>query len=510
MTVCMGSGFLATFILSELRPILARHPRFRDNDGSSLIAFSNLISYKDVSLVVGAISSDGASFSPDSFVCTLLGRVCAAKLEGYNGTFIEWTRETTTEDLQPPAGVYYLSIDAINEETKDVRVVVQPYRWSEGTKTNAQGSRIYIHPSIPIDLVTSTDPTIELSARSSYILLLTYTDSLVLQRTDTGQVLTPGTDYWLELAETHLLLVTLGGAESKIKIPDDCLDFRLLEDGCELRQGCDWDWDGEGTIRLAPWTLAGTHIYIDGRFRRTPQGSNVVHQENFLDTPALGLTEEHVQGQCLYTINRGTYIDDLLWSPNGVCFKHLMTVGDRATWELRIKQAQVYSTVKKMACNPEFLPGLTIAVGDMVELGDQMALVVFPKRCEIYEVYGGKEGVQFDLAIKSNDLLTSSELASLVKNYLLIDGRDRLESAGLTITRISSNYQGEQRDSSGTASSHTVTLAISGSGDWERWKPLINSVSDIEIAVAQQPWGTPQLLDVTVAYGISRFTPSYQ
>ena len=514
MTVSLTSGFLATFLLSELRPVISRHHRFRDNDGSALLAFSNLISYKDVSLVIGSISADGNPFSPDSFVCTMLGRVCAAKLDGYNGSFIEWTRETTTEDEQPPTGVYYISIDAINEETKEVKVVLQPYSWAEGCKENAVGSRIYIDPRTPMNLVESADPAVEFTTSASYLLLLTYTDSLVLRRTDTNVTLIPGVDYWIQPHERHLLLTTAGGEEPKIRIPDGYCTIRLMDGDYELRQGLDWDWDGEGTVKLASWTQAGIDIYVDGTFRRVPFGNNVVNLENFIPAKVPGIGEELAPGQCVYSLVRGTYVDDMVWTHDGrICFRHLMSIGDRATWETRIKKAQIYTTIKKMSLNPDFLPGLTIAVGDAVELGDQMALVVFPSRCEIYEVYGGKEGLMFDIAIKSNDLLTSSELATMVKNYLLVDGRDRLESSGLSVSRISSNYNGEQRDSSGTTASHTVTLSVTASGDWEHWKPLINRVDDIELdfgpSLATYP-GSPRPLAATVAFGVSRFTPSYQ
>ena len=499
----LTGGLLASFILGELRPVLARHPRFRDNDGSALVQFSNLISYNDVSLTVSGLTSDGTVLSPDSFMCTAMGRACVAKLEGYNGSFIEWIRET---DLTAAAGIYYLAVTAVNQETREVQAVMETYRWLEGSIAEGYGSRCYLAGGIPASVVVPVDSTVDYVQRQFCIEILSYVENLALRRTDTNVVLTPGVDYWLEMPETRLLVVADGGKQEGIPVPEDCVSFRLLEDGNELRRDVDWMWDGDSAIKLPAWTTAGASIYIDGTFRKTPSGSNYIHGENFLNA-SLAEGEELVAGQATYSLVRGEYLDDLAWTSDGrACFKHLLAEGDRATWEIRIRKPQETITFKKMAVNPGFLPGLEVAVGDLVEVGDQLALIVFPSRCEVYEVYGGKEGVTFDLAIKSNDMLTSSELGGLVRTYLAVGGRDRLESCGLTINRILTSYQGSQRDNSGTSASHTITLSVSAQADWEVHKPLVNRVDAIDLDFSP----ALKVMAQVSAAGATRFVPAYQ
>jgi hypothetical protein len=506
----MTSGFLATFILGELRPVISRHPRFRDNDGSAVTAFSNLITYKDVSLTVGSTRSNGDRQSADNFMCTVLGRAVFAKLNGMNGSFIEWLRETQVDDTLPQAGVYYLSIESVNEETREVTAVLQTYRWLEGRRGPGAGSHVYIRLGLSPAYVAPVDPLIDYVPESQGLRILTYTPTLALKRTDTNTVLVEGTDWWIEPYERHLVYSdTPGGQVNDIQIPPDYVSFDLFDqNGTKFRPGQDWTWVTETTVRLAPWTAKGLDVWAEGTWRRTSAGDAWVNPENFLQL-SMANDEKVVPGQAIYTLVRGEFVDDIGLNTGGIgVFKHLLDVGDRARWEVRVEAPQVYVTFKKMAINPNFLPGLTVAVGDQVEVGDQAAIIVFPNRCEVYEVYGAKDNVSFDLTVKSNDLLTSTELAGLVKNFMLIEGRDRLESAGLSIQTVSTAYTGGARDASGTTSTHSVTLSVTALADWEYHKPLVNRVDDIDVDFTTYP-GSPEASGLVV-YGISRFTPSYQ
>lgn len=501
---------MATFILGELRPVISRHPRFRDNDGSAVTAFSNLITYKDVSLTVGSTRSNGDRQSADNFVCTVLGRAVFAKLNGMNGSFVEWLRETQVGDILPAPGLYYLSIESVNEESREVKAVLQPYRWLEGRRGPGVGSRVYTRLGLSPAYIAPTDPLIDYVPESQGLRILTYTADLQLKRTDTNVVLTPGTDWWIEPFERHLVTTnTPGGQVNDIQIPPDYVSFDLYDQNdVKLRPGQDWVWTGEDTVRLAPWTAKGLDIWAEGTWRRSPSGDLWVNPENFLQLD-VAKDEKVVPGQAIYTLVRGEFVDDIGVNSQGVgVFKHLMDIGDRARWEVRVEVPQFYITFKKMAINPNFIPGLTVAVGDQVEVGDQGAIIVFPNRCEVYEVYGAKDNVSFDLTVKSNDLLTSTELAQLVKNHLLIEGRDRLESAGLSIQTVSTAYTGGARDASGTTATHSVTLSVIALADWEYHKPLVNRVDDIDVDFKTYP-GSPEAAGLVV-YGISRFTPSYQ
>jgi hypothetical protein len=204
--------------------------------------------------------------------------------------------------------------------------------------------------------------------------------------------------------------------------------------------------------------------------------------------------------------------DDLIWNADGTAtLKHLLDVSDCLRWNIRIQEPQVFINFKKNARNPGLLPGLDVMVGDLVEVGDQVAIIVFPDVCEVYEVYGSKDGIGFDITVKSNDLRTSSELAGLVKTFLLIEGRQRLESCGLTVMSVSSSYQGEARDASGTAASHSVVLSVTAAADWEVHKPLVNRVTYIDLQGVSESvdyFGKP--MAKVVAFGLSSYLNSYQ
>lgn len=514
MSTDLTGGALVSFILSELRPVVARHPRFRANAGTTLAGFSNLIAYNDLSLTVTNVRANGDLQSPDAFVATLMGRAVHARLEDKPGAFIEWARETDPSGVTPEAGVYYFAVDAVNEATREVRLVLERYRWMEGSASGT-GTIIFLHPSIPMEDVRPQDPAAQVVQRGGKLVLLNYVQELVLLRD--GAPLRPGIDWWVEVEESHVLVGDApGGAMQGLMVPPGWTTLQLLDqDDYTLRQGIDWRLEREAFVWLAPWTLPGSTIRAVGSWRRTPgPGCPVAAPENFL-SPVVSPGEEAVPSQCSYSLTRGDFgSDDLLWLPDGrVVLKQLLEPGDRLRWEIRTKQPQVYLSAKKLALNPNLLPGLAVAIGDQVEVGDAAALIVFPQRCETYDVYGAKDGVSFDIVIKSNDLTTSSELASLVRSYLMVEGRNSLESAGMTVQRVAPSYQGDAKDASGTSSTHTVTLAVSGLADWEIHRPLINRVDDIDVmgvrALSTYP-GKPTVPSRAVAFGASRFSPAYQ
>ena len=505
-------GALVSFVLAELRPVISRHPRFRGNAGTTLAGYSNLITYNDLSLTVTNIRGEGNQQSPDAFVTTLMGRAVHARLQDKPGAFIEWVREYDPSGAAPDAGIYYFEVDSVSEATRDVRLVLERYRWLEGSATG-EGTTIRVAHPLQVSDITSQDPAVEMRVVGDHLILLSYVEDLTLLHR--GVVLTPGVDWWLEGNESHTLVgSTPGGAMSGIPLPSGWSSLSIMDqDDFALRQGVDWGLEPTGTsIWLAAWIPQGATIRAQGSWRRIPgPGVSIVDPENLL---GVTVPQGETLAQGFYSLIRGDFgIEDVTVTPTGqLVLKHLMEPGDRLRWELRTRFPQVYIPAKKLALNPGLVPGLSVAVGDLVEVGDAAALLVFPQRCETYAVFGAKDSVSFDIIIKSNDLTTTSELASLVKDYLVVDGRDHLEAAGLSVQRVSPSYQGDARDASGTASTHSVTLSVSGLADWEVHRPLINRVDDIDVSgiqTATYPRGL-KVSDRAVAFGLPRFYPAYQ
>jgi hypothetical protein len=157
-------------------------------------------------------------------------------------------------------------------------------------------------------------------------------------------------------------------------------------------------------------------------------------------------------------------------------------------------------------------PGLWLAFGDISVVGDQAAVIISPSLTETYQVYGSKENLTFTLEIKSNDLQTSSDLAEMIKQHLLITSRKNVESDGLTIFEATRDYVGESRDPSGTASNYIYNLTVSASADWKLYKPLVTRLVSFEIT--NQPTtgnfaGNLQATPRMAAFGATMFIPSY-
>jgi hypothetical protein len=157
-------------------------------------------------------------------------------------------------------------------------------------------------------------------------------------------------------------------------------------------------------------------------------------------------------------------------------------------------------------------PGLWLAFGDISVVGDQAAIIVSPSLTETYQVYGSKENLTFTLEIKSNDLQTSSDLAEMIKQHLLITSRKNVESDGLTIFEATRDFVGESRDLSGTASNYIYNVTVSASADWKLYKPLVTRLVSFEITnkpVTGNFAGNLQATPRVAAFGATMFIPSY-
>ena len=156
--------------------------------------------------------------------------------------------------------------------------------------------------------------------------------------------------------------------------------------------------------------------------------------------------------------------------------------GGWCRYEVRVLVGESSVVGKKNAVNKELLPGLRIAIGDQVVVDDQCAILISPRLTETYQVYGSKPGVTFTLDVKSNDPVTSDEIAKMLLQELLINRRDGLEGDGLTIYEASSSFASAVRDDSGTALTHTLSLSFTAAADWRIYKPLVTRVTDFNVS----------------------------
>lgn len=157
------------------------------------------------------------------------------------------------------------------------------------------------------------------------------------------------------------------------------------------------------------------------------------------------------------------------------------------------------------------IPGLWIAIGDMVIAQDQVAIIVSPTMTQTYEVYGSKDNLSFTLDIKSNDYMTSSELSEAIKRELLIMRRNNMEADGITIYEISRDSQGVQRDPSGTTMAYIYSLSVTAAADWKLFIPLVTRLVsvDVEVTTSTDFPGKLQFANRMQAFGVFKFLPGY-
>jgi hypothetical protein len=502
---------LLTFLIREIRYVAAQHPRFKDSNGEALVAYSNLISFSDVKIQVSNLSAQGTRLSPDNYLATQMGRITVAKLETKPGNFIEWAREMDPDNLVPPAGIYYYNVDSVDESSQVVDFTMQANMWYEGRKESAAGSYIYFNSNINPASVLFSEPNVACVRGQNSILLLSYVGNDTTLRTPTSPLL-PLVDYWVQCEDEIVLIEKTRGGVELVPYPANFETVDLYIDGRRLRAGTEY-FVQDGIIRMYDFTPIGVEVLAKGIRRMDPSVVGFVHEENKFDF-VLTSGSTLVEDPTVYYLSRELHrADEIVRKSDGTLwFQKLAPPGALIEWEARVAHPLETVQATKMMVSKNLLPGADVAIGDRVVVGDQCAIKVSPVVCETYELYGSKENVSFELEVSSNDIITTSELAELLRVYFTVTGRDRLETCGVTIFEASKSYRGESKDASGTAARHMATVSVAASADWEFFRPLVTRVdwSDlITIDANTKLPGNPTVPARYRQFGAFVFVPSY-
>lgn len=514
---------LVTYILRELKDIVSRNPRFRNLGGDAIITTPNLIAWNDLQVEVGTIQASGNRLSPDYFMCTQHGHAILAKLENKNGTFIEWVQELrNTEDTLgslnfPVPGVYYLNVDSVNEGTREVGLTMETYRWANGIVGPAEGSGIYFASNIDVPFVTPTDPSIEFVIKGSVMYITSYTTQQPLQLQTPAGPLTPNVDFWYERRVTEVLTESTTTGTQDVTILGEGFSKLVIEDQneYELRDGTDFQWSSDSRLRLGQYTPPGSTLTATYTVRVDPSTTSVVRDENKLPmtvAPGEALAEGQIYG--FTSLGHSFTETDLVVAGDGtVWLKRPLEMGEVLTWEARINAGESTIKAKKLAQNPQIIPGLMIGIGDEVEVDDQCVILVSPDLTETYEVYGSKENITFNINIRANDRLTASDIATSIRSHLLVRDRFEMESNGLTVFEISKSSAIEQKGNSGVATTTTYTLTVSAAADWELYLPLTTRIGSIDVDIqfqASANWpSNPSIVPRMSVLGKTQFVPQY-
>lgn len=605
-----------SYLLRIIRDIVERNPRFKNTLGAVTFPANTIIAWKDVNVSIRNVTTSGTRLSPDYFMCTQRSRAILAKVSDKPGQFIEWVREIDKTRQTPEAGVYYMNIDYFNEQTNDIGLTGQKFKWKEGKVTEAQGSQVFFRPGIDVTLLSMFDqvtgnpvqfvgfnqstgafanlltPVIELNciwgtglnapawnAFTMYAIKAVVTfggsawvsmgngnvghqPSLSESRwalygslnPNAGQNLVPLADFWYQrLQTTTLTTATVGGAEL-FNLPPNVSFSITDQDGYVLRPNIDYVTYGNGFIQLAAFSPSGSTLFCNAVVKLNPMTNTAMHPENILNIELQG-DESLAPGQVFIHTTNGDFPNQAANADGSITLPQLLQPGDSCRWEVRIQTPQVKASAKKWELNsliivdPQsitfqqepavegqpapppvqtsagtplldangkqqyFVPGLHLAIGDQVIVGDQAVIIVSPTITETYEVFGSKDNLSFTLEVKSNDLQTSSDLSEMLKQALLITGRTAAESDGLTIFEATRDFQGTARDASATAPSYVYTVGVTASADWKVFVPLITRMTSFEIieTVSNPDFqGKLQMAQRMQALGSTMFIPDYR
>ena len=609
---------LVAYIIRIVRDIVEKNPRFKNTLGTVTFPSNTHIKWNDTQVIIRNVTTAGTRLSFDYFLCTQQGRAILAKVRDKPGQLVEWVRETDKTRRTPAAGVYYLNVDYFNEQTNDIGLTCQYFRWEEGKIVNAAGSQVFFRPGIDVTLLSMSDletgNPVQFAGfnqtNGAFANLLTPVSKLVCTWTNSlfapvwnpdityatgatvtyaatvwkaaisnvgqlpgpdtvwipyaalspdipnplaGQTLVPLADYWYERQQTVTICQkTLGGSEL-VSIPAN-LGFTITDqDGYVLRPNLDYTMYGSNFIQLAAWSPSGSVLYCNAVTKLNPMVTSGTNPENIL---RIGLQPDEIlaPGQAFIHTTAGDFTGLTAESDGTIILSQLLQPGEYCHWEVRIETPQVKASAKKWELNslivvdpntiqfkqppaaqgePQpasvqvsagspllangqqryFLPGLVLAVGDQVIVGDQAAIVVSPTLTETYEVFGSKENISFTLEVKSNDLQTSSDLSEMLKQQLLILGRENCEADGLTVFEATRDFQGAARDPSATAPSYIYTVGVTASADWKVYVPLITRLVRYEITnTPSNPGfqGKLQMASRLKALGAAQFIPNYR
>jgi len=335
-------------VISEIRDILYRHPRYREDSNN----VQNKYSFEERpsrGVIVDGSSADRVKLSADNYMGRVSSFVMQAPVQNYPGTTIEWVKEnqgyleefSRKRDVFPsPPGVYIIKITGLPDDAR----------------------------GIPGTFII--DP------------LLTVTNEPLIQFTTTS-------DSEGQLSRTNIYSRSV----------------RLWMDGrVPLIDGVDYTVDYEsGLVTFLKPTPVNSVVYADYRYEVESQGP---------------------------------------------------------------------FEFKRETVNLTAIPGAVIAFGDRTSECDQIAVVVTEDRTDVYDVYGGKFEVGFDLLVFSKD----SEDREKLSDYLTISILEKQNSwgfEGLELLDISPGGESEEVYNAEIDDYYyDGSVSLSMRVDWEIHAPL--------------------------------------
>ena len=148
----------------------------------------------------------------------------------------------------------------------------------------------------------------------------------------------------------------------------------------------------------------------------------------------------------------------------------------------------------------KFIPGVVIAVGRRVSVGDEMYIVVTENPEDVAHEYGGRLDVSVDIEIIARDVHTQADICDHCMIWIWSMLREKFASIGMAITDVSFGGDAEEvYDENGDDYFYTGSISMTIQTDWFVHFPLVNPILAVDtegiVAVNTLPVGA------TVGYG---------
>ena len=165
-----------------------------------------------------------------------------------------------------------------------------------------------------------------------------------------------------------------------------------------------------------------------------------------------------------------------------------------------------------MRANNTAIPGVVLAFGREVEVGDRLAVVVTNRREPAYQEYGGRWQINMDFDVISRDVHSQREIVDRTMTYVFGTLRPRLSTEGIEIMDLSFGGEIEEvYDETGDDYYYNANFSLTLETEWSIHVPLgpmmrsVSAISKADMSGAEaDPNNAPSESLAMRSLGISR------
>lgn len=132
------------------------------------------------------------------------------------------------------------------------------------------------------------------------------------------------------------------------------------------------------------------------------------------------------------------------------------------------------------------IPGVVLAFGNKIPVGDRFAVVITEDAQENYDVFGGQWEITLDIDVVATDVNEQEEIADRTAVFLLGILRTQLADEGVELSRVSLGGESEEiRDETGDDYFYNSSMSVSLTTNWELYVPRPISLKSFSASVQQ-------------------------